>query len=205
MVLKIFKNLCSRTKYVGEIKITTTEGQSTILTEYERELVDLFGNLFFLHGRPQNFGILFALLSLKATSPERGLDQEEIASLTNKSVSTISRTLDKMVSLKYCSFKEDKGEISSSTRRKYYPRRRYYMRASYKDISKDTVTQGIVAYEGMKEKVEQIRQKIPEEEYGENTDLLALLDRFRKDFDQLVTVYQKMIELWAEITKEESP
>ncbi|MFX1538281.1 MAG: hypothetical protein ACFFDI_29175, partial [Promethearchaeota archaeon] len=65
-------------------------------------MINLFGKLFQAHARSEILGRIFALLNLKATSPEKGLDQQQIALLTGRSVSTVSRVLDKMIKMKYC-------------------------------------------------------------------------------------------------------
>jgi len=177
----------------------------TELTRHEQELVDLFGKLFQLNARPENLGRIFALLSLKAASPENGLDQQQIAFLTGRSLSTVSRVLDKMVRLKYCNYEEDsttsEEKQDNLSKRKYYPRRRYYIKASYKELTVDAVNQGIAEYSRMKRELEKIRAKVPNEEEDSNSDLLTLLDRLTEDFDQLVVAFRRMLELWPDASQ----
>ncbi|MHA2295060.1 MAG: hypothetical protein ACXAEU_14720 [Candidatus Hodarchaeales archaeon] len=148
-----------------------------------------------MRGRPKNIGVILALLSLKARSPEFGLDQEEIADLTGKSLSTISRALNDAVELKYCEYKETMNEI-------FRRERKYYVRTSFKEMVLERLTKTADESKILQDKINKIRSSMKEEEITNNNELLEHFDRLDKQATLLIEFNRKIIELSQEFFKD---
>ncbi|MFW9993565.1 MAG: helix-turn-helix domain-containing protein [Candidatus Odinarchaeota archaeon] len=172
---------------LGSESTITTNG--TDLTEYEKAFISLYSQLFALR-RSKNFGRIFTLLFIKARYPERGLDQQEIASyITNNfeqvSVSTVSRTLNKMAEQKYIDFIEEKGNYGRK-------RQKYFSRASFKEVAMDRLKYNIEEGTYFLAKLEKLKSSIPAEELEGNQELLEFLDQLKEIFEIITELYRTM-------------
>ena len=156
--------------------------------------------------RSKNFGRIFALLSLKANSEERGLDQQEISSYLNKnlrnkdkpttkkksvvSLSTISRTLNKMEQAKYCNSSPSSG------------RRKYYTSVSFKQLTLDRMKYNIQETVEAVNELHKLQDRIFVDESKDNTVLLEVLDNLVVVYGALVENYQDLLDKFEEKFKD---
>ena len=117
--------------------MVTKEDTKYILLEHEKRFLEIYSEVFQLR-RSTNFGIIFALLCLKARTKETALDQQDIVNFINHnfkntnnskkdkiSLSTVSRALNQMETDNYClstpsKIIQGKGKTSGRGRRLYY-------------------------------------------------------------------------------------
>ncbi|MFX0090581.1 MAG: hypothetical protein ACFFBD_02365 [Candidatus Hodarchaeota archaeon] len=170
------------------------DANKIILNKYEKEFIDSFGEMYDLHGRSETMGLIFAVLTLKARAPEAGMDQQEIASIIGKSVSTVSRTLNRMVEAKFCTFIEEMNE-------KYRRERKYFVKTSFRELALDRIKQQIKQILRFKDRLEQIKRNVlenaaDENAVNENKDLLDELDALIIIYSQLVEYYEASLGTW---------
>ncbi|MHA1984890.1 MAG: hypothetical protein ACW967_11080, partial [Candidatus Hodarchaeales archaeon] len=60
------------------------------LSEFEKEFINIWGQLYENRSQSRLLGEIWGLITLKADSPENGLDQQEISNILHKSLSTVS-------------------------------------------------------------------------------------------------------------------
>ncbi|MFW9992311.1 MAG: hypothetical protein ACFFD4_09715 [Candidatus Odinarchaeota archaeon] len=125
---------------------------------------------------------------MKARSPETGLDQEEITALTGKSLSTVSRALNKACDMKYCDYIEKMNEI-------YRLERKYYVKTSFRELVIDRLTKTGEESRILQEKIDSIRGRIKEDEKEKNRDLLEHFERLYRQADQLIELNREILEL----------
>ncbi|MFX0061893.1 MAG: hypothetical protein ACFFC7_06865 [Candidatus Hermodarchaeota archaeon] len=161
------------------------------LTVYEKKYIELFGKLYEKRGQTKALGQVYAVLAYKAQSPENGLEQQEIAAMVDRSVSAVSRLLNKLVEMKFCNFVEemDKG------RRK----RKYYMTVSFKEIAIGRFYQIIKDNLFLREELEKIPKNLPKEEIDENKELIEFLERMLTMIDKMNEFYKKAIGFVEEL------
>ncbi|MFX0092486.1 MAG: hypothetical protein ACFFBD_12050 [Candidatus Hodarchaeota archaeon] len=110
-----------------------------------------------------NYGRIFALLLLKARSPESGLDQQQIKMALTEyiekiSVSTVSRTLADMEKSKLCKSEEETI---------YKARKKYYIERSLKRFSLEKMDRLKEDTVDFMEKIHKIKENISVEESKE--------------------------------------
>jgi DNA-binding transcriptional regulator GbsR (MarR family) len=114
-----------------------TESEDNKISIYETKFIEVFGELYEKRGQSNFLGKLWALIFLKSKSPSNGLDQQEIAYYLNCSISTVSRNLKTLVDLHLIDFTDENSQIKNEigyTVRKFYTRRKYYIRANFHEI-----------------------------------------------------------------------
>ncbi|MHA2296393.1 MAG: hypothetical protein ACXAEU_08355 [Candidatus Hodarchaeales archaeon] len=167
------------------------------LTEPEKEFLAIYAGLFAIHGRSKNFGRIFALLNLKARSPDTGLDQKQIAAyitqnFTPVDVSTVSRILKKMEQQSFCNFKEEKHPHSNRNRH------RYFAKTSFKDLLIGRLHASIKEANGMIGELDKLKGKVSDDETSKNQDLLELVYYLERLYNLSVKLYNKFAVMTAE-------
>lgn len=135
------------------------------LTEYERKYIRIVGQGFGVHGRSDVMGQIYALLNLKSKTRETALSQQDIATLIHKSISTVSRTLKKLVQGGYCDYILEDNELERAERR-------YHAKRDYKELLLARITQSITEAHALVESLTKLSQSIPKERADENQSLL---------------------------------
>ncbi|MFX0203812.1 MAG: hypothetical protein ACFFCW_47545 [Candidatus Hodarchaeota archaeon] len=170
----------------------TDNNKAYQLTKYEKTYIDVFGRLYeTTYGVPKSIGQIYALLAYKTKSPESGLNQQDIAALIDRSVSTVSRLLNKLVELKYCNYVEELNE-QSRRERKYY-------QTNIKDLASNRFKFIISQNRLIQAELEKIKAEIPTEEVPENKEFIAHLEWLNKMFEQLNNIYKQAVILSQEL------
>ena len=155
------------------------------LTNYEKKYIKMIGEKFSIHGKYESVGRIYALLNLKAKKPEDALNQQEIARLIGKSVSTVSRTLKNMVASGYCDYvlvnnEQDRAE------------RKYHAKRDFKDFILARFTQSLREWDHMKKELSDLTDSIPKEESQENQFLLKEIKLYERQIGMACKVIEKM-------------
>ncbi len=159
--------------------------RDTKLTEYERRYVTIVGKRFGVHGRSEVMGQIFALLSLRARSPENAMSQQEIAGLIEKSLSTVSRSLKKLYKGGYCAYVLEDNELDRAERR-------YHARYDYKEFILARFAHTLGEASLLVEDLTSLSQSIPEERTQENSHLLEEIGRYIEETNMSTRVIEKL-------------
>ncbi|MFX0095914.1 MAG: MarR family transcriptional regulator, partial [Candidatus Hodarchaeota archaeon] len=121
----------------------------------------------------------------KARSPETSLNQQEIANLTDISLSTVSRTLTKMVKAGFCDFvgkMNEKGRLE----KKFFTKKsvNYVIIERFKLSIKESSIIG-ANFGKLKENISK--------KQNANPHLINLLETQKEDFELLARFYEKMV------------
>ncbi|UCE11518.1 MAG: hypothetical protein JSW61_06185 [Candidatus Thorarchaeota archaeon] len=135
------------------------------LTEYEKKYVDIVGRRFGVHGRSEAMGQIFALLNLKAKTPEAAMNQQDIATLIRKSISTVSRSLKKLVQGGYCDYVLEDNEQDRAERR-------YHAKRDYTELLLARISHTLAEAQGMVDDLTSLSQSISEGKKKENKQLI---------------------------------
>ncbi|MHA2224685.1 MAG: hypothetical protein ACXAC8_05750 [Candidatus Hodarchaeales archaeon] len=138
--------------------------------------------------RSFNFGRIFALMYLKARTKEKGLDQQQITTIINGnfpqkvSVSTVSRTLSKMVKSKYCDYTEESGR----------GKRKYFAKTNFTDLAIERIQINIEEGRNLVRSLEEIAEIIQAEDDPVNYRQLF------ETINELKTMYLVTQELYED-------
>jgi len=167
--------------------ISTNNILNNSLTNPEKEFIDLLGHAFEKR-RSYNFGRIFALLSLKADSIEKGLDQQQIFEIINSnfsenklSISTVSRVLKSLEQSNYCE------SIPTENRR-----RKYFTTSSFKELILTRLSQNFIEWKKLAEDLNKLKANISPED-TENASLLTLVSTFHLIYQIIVEDYEKLM------------
>lgn len=162
------------------------------LTIFEKQYLNLFGDLYEKRGFPKALGQIYALLALKANTPEDGLVQQDIAKLIDRSVSAVSRLLTKLAEMKYCEYVE---VINPNKKRE----RKYYMRLSMKDIALRRINLIIDENDELKNSLNLIIDKIGSQEKKEQAEFIDFIKSMSLQIVKLRAFYEKTIDTGKEL------
>ncbi|NHJ02950.1 MAG: hypothetical protein EAX86_12510 [Candidatus Heimdallarchaeota archaeon] len=156
------------------------------LSEHEKEFLTLYGKIFEIR-RSNNFGRIFALLTLKARFVENGLDQQEIVDYFNTnfpnnsiSVSTVSRILAKMERSKYCE------SIPSQARK-----RKYFTQANFSQLTIERISYNIKEGEDLILKLQKLANNLTDDEKTKNPYLIDVIKNLEQVYE-IITEYYKV-------------
>ncbi|MFW9995886.1 MAG: hypothetical protein ACFFD4_27855 [Candidatus Odinarchaeota archaeon] len=158
------------------------------LSENEKKVMNLFGQFYVMRGLHRGLGQIFAVLTLKTDSPQNGLDQQTIAEMIGRSVSTASRLLNKFVEMRYCDYTEELNEHKKRERK-------YYMTTSIKQIAVNRFHRIIREHTYLKNGLSKIRNDIAEEELSSNSTFVKQLELLSRQIDKLNEFFEKAIVL----------
>lgn len=106
---------------------------------HEKKFISLIGDLYEMRGQIRTQGMIWGLIYLKKSSP---LDQQQMAFLLEISVSTVSRNVKILQKLHLIEFREENDLNDTDTlhfERKYYSRRKYFIKTDIKDLIKFSI------------------------------------------------------------------
>ncbi|TXT64316.1 MAG: hypothetical protein BAJALOKI3v1_230047 [Promethearchaeota archaeon] len=166
--------------------------KTNYFSQPEKHYIQLFGKLYEKRGFTQTLGQIFAILSYKANNPEEGLDQQEIAEMIDRSVSTASRLLNKLVDLQYCDFVE---KINENDRRE----RKYYMSKSINQIASKRFKYLIKESEELKNNLVRIQNEIPKNQQDKNKEISEHLNYLTSQVEKLIEFYSRVLKLSKEL------
>lgn len=155
------------------------------LTKHEKKYIKMIGEKFSIHGKYESVGRIYALLNLKAKTPETALNQQEIAHLIGKSVSTVSRTLKNMVAAGYCNYVLENNEQDRAERK-------YHAKRDFKDFILARFTQSLREWDHVKNELAELTDSIPKEESQENQTLLKEIKLYEKQIGMACKVLEQM-------------
>ncbi|MBD3197283.1 MAG: hypothetical protein GF317_19670 [Candidatus Lokiarchaeota archaeon] len=158
----------------------------------EKEYIQLFGKLYKKRGFTNTLGQIFAILSYKANTPEEGLDQQEIARMIDRSVSTASRLLNKLVDMQYCNFIE---QINENDRRE----RKYYMSKSINQIASRRFKFLIKESKELKNELISIQDEIPKNQQDNHEEISKHLEYLISQVEKLIEFYSRVLKLSKEL------
>ena len=181
--------------------MVSKEDSKFLLLEHEKRFLEIFGEVFQLR-RSENFGLIFALLSLRARTKERALDQQDIVKFINLnfkktndplkdkiSLSTVSRTLNQMEMGNYC-FSIPSQTIKGKNRVTGRGRRLYYSDSNFSKLVVDRLNANIEMGIKLIETLTSIRKDSPlREEFNE----------FREIIDDFKNVYEVTNEYYKDV------
>lgn len=153
------------------------------LDKYEKEYIEIWGRLYESRGQVKLLGKIWGLLSLKADSPENGLEQNEIVEYLQSSLSSVSRYLKKLVEMnavKYIDQKNEKNRI-------------YYTGRNFQQITKTRFTASINEYTFILTKLEEIRSGIPSDEKENNFELITQIDQIEIVFRNVNNIFRTIL------------
>lgn len=157
------------------------------LSATEQEYLEIYADLYKKRGQSPVLGKIFGLLLYRAKSMEEGMDQQKIAELVDRSVSTVSRLLVDMEKMGLVSY----TEVFNEKKRR---ERKYYMANSIRDITAKRFQVLIAEVHSFNKKVQELRKRHP----GEDPDLSKHLDHLGKDNQFLLELYQKVLDMSKE-------
>jgi DNA-binding transcriptional regulator GbsR (MarR family) len=155
------------------------------LTKHEKKYIKMIGEKFSIHGKYETVGRIYALLNLKAKTPNNALNQQEIAHLIGKSVSTVSRTLKNMVSAGYCDYVLENNEQDRAERK-------YHAKRDFKDFILARFTQSLREWDHLKRELTELTDSISMEESQENQTLLREIKLYKSQIGMACKVLEKM-------------
>ncbi|MHA2334391.1 MAG: hypothetical protein ACXAEU_20360 [Candidatus Hodarchaeales archaeon] len=134
---------------------------------------------------------------MKAKTAETGLTQQEIATIFEKSLSTISRALKQMVHLGYCNYVYADSEQARAERK-------YFAKGSYVELVIARANQYFEDSFPLKRSIKKIVESIPETEAEKrsNRDLIDRIEFFTKQIDLVVATYDEMLKMVKESFKD---
>ncbi|MHA2105547.1 MAG: hypothetical protein ACW981_19140 [Candidatus Hodarchaeales archaeon] len=150
------------------------------LSDYEKEFINIWGQLYENRSQSKVLGEIWGLLTLKADSPENGLDQQEISKILHKSLSTVSRQMKTLVDMQIVSF-TDKGI------------RKYYTSKNFKQITNLRFQASIQEYLWTIEQLNSIKEEISNQEVEEYKNLINTINLTEKTLTNISNIYRKII------------
>ena len=201
MQIYIYKS-CEEGKWTRRAKemmlMSFKDPKNYYLNEHEKQLLIMIGDTFAIHGRSKNFGLVFALLQLKALNKEQGMDQETIQGYIETnfkpvSVSTISRILNQLTSQEYCDSIEERTEDHGRKRLKFF------RKGSFKKLFENRINYNILEFEGISNRLKMIKKSALNDNKSENKELLELIDYL----NEFYTITKKIYERIKKMTQEE--
>ena len=167
-----------------------SNGNRYTLLDYEKRFLELYGRVFELR-RSQNFGRIFALLSLKADTEDKGLDQQEIVKYINMnfknskiSVSTVSRTLTKMEKSRYCSSTPSSGKGG----------RKYFCEVGFTKLVLDRIEVNVREGEDLIKKLGDLKRDIPSEDQEKSKEFIQLIDHLKHVYEVISQYYDDLFQ-----------
>ncbi len=157
------------------------------LTEYERKYITIVGKRFGVHGRSEAMGQIFALLNLRARSPETAMSQQEIAELITKSLSTVSRSLKKLLKGGYCNYILEDNELERAERR-------YHARYDYKEFILARFAHTLGEARLLVDELTNLFHSIPADRMDENSNLLEQITRYISETNVSSKIIEKLRE-----------
>ena len=139
-----------------------------------------------MRGQPETLGKIYALLAYKANSQEKGMDQQQIAKLVDRSVSTVSRLLNELETAGFCRYTEI---INKSGKRE----RKYFMLSSTKEIAKKRFRILIEQNEWFIGELSKVNKLVSESGDTEEDVFLQHLSTIEVSAEKLNTVYKFII------------
>lgn len=164
----------------------------TELSQFERNLLEIFGRYYEKRGMPNALGQIYILLAYKAPNPEAGLDQQYIANIIDRSVSTASRLLNKLVQMGFADYTE---EINENDRRE----RKYYMLADLQEMAANRFQLLILENKGLHRQVKRLEKKAAKANGQKNKELINYLDVLEAQIGKMSQLYEKLLELSEDI------
>ncbi|MBN2230073.1 MAG: helix-turn-helix domain-containing protein [Candidatus Thorarchaeota archaeon] len=137
---------------------------------------------------PKGMGKVYAIISYKATRPEDGLTQQEIADYIDRSVSTISRLLDTIVEMGFLNYTE---EINERGKRE----RKYYMASDMGDIVVKRFQDSIEQNVHLKNSLQLIIAKMKKQDVQKHKEFLTHLEQMDNEIDLIIRLYEKASKL----------
>ena len=173
------------------------EEKKYYLSKHEKELIIMLGDTFAIHGRSKNFGLVFALLQLKALNEEQGLDQETIQGFIETnfkpvSVSTISRILNLLTSQGYCDSIEERTEDHGRKRLKFF------RKGSFKKLFENRINYSILEFERISKTLKMIKKSALNDDKTENKELVELIDYLNEFYVISKRIYEQIKKMTQE-------
>ncbi|NHI94918.1 MAG: hypothetical protein EAX96_20685 [Candidatus Lokiarchaeota archaeon] len=173
------------------------EQKKYYLNDHEKQLLSMLGDTFAIHGRSKNFGLVFAILQLKALNEGQGLDQETIQGYIETnfkpvSVSTISRILNQLTNQGYCDSIEERTEDHGRKRLKFF------RKESFKKLFENRINYSILEFEGISTKLNLIKNDILKINNNENEELLELIDYLNEFYRISKKIYEQIKKMSQE-------
>ena len=162
-----------------------------ILLDHEKRFLELYGKAFELR-RSRNFGRIFALLSLKASTEEKGLDQQDIVKFINNnvkddkekiSISTVSRTLNKMEKSKYCSSTPSSGK----------GRRKYYSGINFSKLAIDRIEVNVREGSNLLKELDNLKNSLPSDDSDQFKEFIVLVDNLKQVYEVVTKYYEDLL------------
>ncbi|MHA2276847.1 MAG: hypothetical protein ACXAC2_13825 [Candidatus Kariarchaeaceae archaeon] len=173
------------------------------LLDHEKRFLELYGKVFELR-RSHNFGRIFALLSLKANTEGKGLDQQEIVKYINMnfkdsknskdiiSVSTVSRALTKMEKSKYCSSTPSSGKGG----------RKYFCEVGFSKLVLDRIEVNVREGENLVQQLDNLKKGISPDDHEKFKDFINHIDNLKQVYQVVSQYYDDLFQkISAEISK----
>ena len=168
-----------------------TEESKYTLLDHEKRFLELYGTVFELR-RSRNFGRIFALISLKASTEEKGLDQQDIVKYINNNVnddkekislSTVSRTLTKMEKSKYCS------SIPSSGK----GRRKYFSGINFSELALDRIRVNVREGSNLLNELDKLKNELPSDNSDEFNEFISLINSLAQVYEVVTQYYGDLL------------
>lgn len=144
-----------------------------------------------MQGRSETLGHIFGLLYLRAISPEKGLSQKQITSLTCKSKSTVSRILELLVNQGFCDYKLEDNEKARAERL-------YFIKGSFKETAIARSMKGIEDTTALKNNLKMIAEDMPLGKINRDQELLERIELFTEFIDVLILTYKRTIDIFQD-------
>ncbi len=133
-------------------------------------------------------GQIFGILVLRAFKPEYGLDQQSIAKLIDRSVSSISRSLSSLITTGYCRYVES---INMKNRRE----RRYFVTLNLKEMTVDRFRETLHETLTFKDELTRIQKQMTEEDKKKFSLMALFFQGAQQNLAELAEFYKRTIEL----------
>jgi len=155
------------------------------MTVYELKYIEIVGRSFGVHGRSEAMGQIYALLNLRARTPDTAMSQQGIANILEISLSTVSRTLKKLFKGGYCSYilEDNKQERAE---------RRYHAKYDYKEFIIARFTQTLSESNLLVNNLTHLRHSIPDGSADRNRQLLEQIDFHIEQTNMASTILEKL-------------
>jgi len=146
--------------------------------------------MFKIRGRSENFGRIFALITLRARTSDTALTQEAISRILSfnfpnspVSVSTTFRSLTYLCENRYCDYREG-----------YYKKREYFLvqhNITGLSVQRIKYQQDLVFQ--FLEELNEIKTKIMERGINDSNNILSLLNQFIDEYEVIGEIYKEFL------------
>lgn len=133
------------------------------LINHEVEYINLWGDLYSNRGQNEVLGKIWGLLTLRADTQEKGLDQVQISNFLHCSLSTVSRHLKTLISMQIISYLD--GDV-----------RKYYTSKNFKELSNLRFHASVKEYQDAVDELDEIKSAMTEKEKKSNKNLLQTIE-----------------------------